>query len=92
MRNSYNSVNLYYRSGCDLLYTFPYKIIIPFFPTWQALEGDALEVAESLNIENAKFKTIVARESTHWLKHMHGTHAVNLDIPLAVVSQGQSRA
>ena len=43
------------------------------------------EIADSLSETDAEASEKLTRASTHWLRHTHGTHAVDMDIPLTVV-------
>ena len=43
------------------------------------------EIAASLSETDAEASEKMTRASTHWLRHTHGTHAVDMDIPLTVV-------
>lgn len=43
------------------------------------------EIAGSLSHTDAEASEKLARASTHWLRHTHGTHAVDMDIALTVV-------
>lgn len=43
------------------------------------------EIALSLSLTDPDSAAKIARASTHWMRHTHGTHAVDMNIPLTIV-------
>jgi integrase len=51
----------------------------------KVLKAFFAEIADSLSETDAEASEKLTRASTHWLRHTHATHAVDMDIPLTVV-------
>ena len=51
----------------------------------KVLKAFFAEIAASSPETDAEASEKLTRASTHWLRHTHGTHAVDMDIPLTVV-------
>jgi len=51
----------------------------------KVLKAFFAEIAVSLSETDAESSEKLTRASTHWLRHTHGTHAVDMDIALTVV-------
>lgn len=61
--------------------------VLPLTPLaiHKALKAFFAEVACFLRESDSEASEKLARASTHWLRHTHGTHAVDMNIPLTVV-------
>ena len=51
----------------------------------KVLKAFFAEIAASLSETDAESPEKLTRASTHWLRHTHGTHTIDMDIALTVV-------